>query len=212
MIKRFLLICFTLQVYCIANSQDSTTVVEQGTYLVHRRQFIIGEENYTITKSGNLLVVNSSSKELERGSNSVVTGELQMKADMTPIHYELNKAITGVSVPTSKDLSVEIKNGEVTILENGQMKKTQVGSVFFTAHSLMPTAMEMMLIRYWISHKLKGTLQVLPAQSKVSIINRGKDLVQIHGKNILLNRYKLNSLFNGNILKVNIENYGIWNW
>ena len=189
MIKRFLLICFTLQVYCIANSQDSTTVIEQGTYLVHRRQFIIGEENYTITKSGNLLVVNSSSKELERGSNSVVTGELQMKADMTPIHYELNKAITGVSVPTSKDLSVEIKNGEVTILENGQMKKTQVGSVFFTAHSLMPTAMEMMLIRYWISHKQKGTLQVLPAQSKVSIIYQGKDLVQINGKKISLDRY-----------------------
>ena len=189
MIKRFILICFSLQVYCLAYPQDSTTVLEQGTYLIHRRQFLIGEENYTITKSGDLLVVNSSSKELERSTTSIVKGELRMKADMTPIHYELNKEITGVSVPSTKDLSVDIKNGEATILENGQLKKIQAGNIFFTAHSLMPTAMEIMLMRYWINHKLKGQLQVLPAESKVSIIPRGKDLVQIQGKNILLDRY-----------------------
>ena len=189
MIKRIILICFFLQVYCLAYPQDTTTVVEQGTFLVHRRQFLIGEENYTITKSGNLFVVNSNSKELERNSNSIVKGELRIKADMTPIHYELNKEITGVSVPSTKDLSVEIKNGEATILENGQMRKTQVGNAFFTAHSLMPTAMEMMLIRYWIQHKLKAKMQVIPSPSEVSIIHRGKDLIEINGKNILLDRY-----------------------
>ena len=189
MIKKIIIICFSLQVCCLAYTQDKTTFVEQGTYLVHRRQFLIGEENYTITKSGNLLIVNSNSKELERISNSIVKGEMRMKADMTPIHYELNKEITGGSVPSTKDLSVEIENGEATITENGQLKKIKVGDVFFAAHSLMPTAMEMMLIRYWINHKLKGKLQVLPAESKVSVIHRGKDLVQIHGKNILLDRY-----------------------
>jgi imidazolonepropionase-like amidohydrolase len=189
MMKKIILICFSLQVYCLAYPQDTTSIVEQGTYLVHRRQFLIGEENYTITKSGNLLVINSSSKELDRGSNSIVKGELRMKADMTPIHYVLNKEITGVSVPSTKDLSVEIKNGEATITEEGLTRKMLVGNSFFTAHSLMPTAMEMMLIRYWIYHKLKGKLQVIAAESRVSIIHRGKDLVQIHGKNILLDRY-----------------------
>jgi imidazolonepropionase-like amidohydrolase len=189
MIQKILILCFSLQIYCIAYTQDKTTVVEQGTYLVHRRQFLIGEENYTITKSGNSLVINSSSKELERSSNSIVKGELRMKADMTPIHYALNKEITGVSVPSTKDLSVEIKNGEATITEEGLTRKMLVGNSFFTAHSLMPTAMEMMLIRYWTYHKLKGKLQVIPAESKVSIIHRGKDLVQIHGKDILLDRY-----------------------
>ena len=189
MLKRLILICFSLQVYCLAYPQDTTTLVEQGTYLVHRRQFLIGEENYTITKSGNLLIVNSSAKQLERSSNSIVKGELRMKADMTPLHYELKKEITGISVPTSKDLSVEINNGQATITEEGLTRSMPVGNLFFTAHSLMPTAMEMMLIRYWIDHKLKGKLQVLPAESKVSIIHRGKDLVLIKGKNISLDRY-----------------------
>ena len=189
MIKRIIIICFSLQVFCITYSQEKTTVVEQGTYLVHRRQFLIGEESYTISKSGNLLVVNSSAKQLERRSNLIVKGELQMKADMTPIHYELTKVITGVSVPSGTDLSVEIKNGHATITEGGLTRTMAVGNSFFTAHSLMPTAMEMMLLRYWLHHKLKGTVQVLPAESKVSIIHRGKDFVQIHGKNILLNRY-----------------------
>ncbi len=190
MVKRFIIICFSLQIYCVASTQDKTTIVEQGTYLVHRRQFQIGEENYTIKKSRDLLVVNSSAEELERSSNSIVKSELRMKADMTPIRYELIKEITGgIKVPNSKDLLVEIKNGEATILENGEMKKTSVGTAFFTAHSLMPTAMEMMLIRYWLLHKLKGKMQVIPSPSEVSIIHRGKDLIQINGKNILLDRY-----------------------
>jgi imidazolonepropionase-like amidohydrolase len=189
MIKKIILICFSLQVYCLAYTQNNTTVVEKGTYLVHRRQFLIGEENYTITKSGNSIVINSSLKELERNSNSIVKGELRMKVDMTPIHYELNKEITGVSVPSSKNLSVEIKNGVATIREEGIIRKMPVSHSFFTAHSLMPTAMEMMLIRYWIQHKLKGKLQVIPAESRVSIIHRGKDLVQVNGKKILLDRY-----------------------
>jgi len=193
MIKRFILICFSLQVYCLAYPQDTTTVVEQGTYLIHRRQFLIGEENYTITKSGDLLVVNSSSKELERSTTSIAKCELRCKADFTPVSYELSRESSNTLQKPPKDLSIEIENGEATITEAGRTKKMPVIGAFFTVHALMPVTMEMMLIRYWLHHKLKGTMPVLPA-GEVSIKYRGKDLVQIKGKKVLLDRYRVNGI------------------
>ena len=188
MIKRLIIFYLSLHIFCFAYTQDKTTVVEQGTYLVHRRQFLIGEEKYTITKSGNLLIVNSSANELERSTTSTVKGELRMKADMTPLYYALSKEVSNTTVKPSKELSVEIKDNEVTITESGRIKKIIVKDPFFTAHSFLPVSMEMMLMRYWIHHKLKGSLKVIPG-GEVSIIHRGKDLVQIKGKNILLERY-----------------------
>jgi len=186
--KALIFFSFFLQFYCLAYTQDKTTVVEQGTYMVHRRQFQIGEETYTITKSGNLLVVNSSAKELERNSNSIVKGELRMKHDLTPISYELRKEVSNTRLKSSKELSVEIKDNEATITEAGRIRKIIVGNLFFTAHSFLPVSMEMMLMRYWLHHKVIEKLQVIPA-SEVSIIPRGKDAVQIKGKKVLLDRY-----------------------
>ena len=188
MIKRLIVICFSLQVYSIAFSQDTTTVVEQGTYLLHRRQFLIGEENYTITKSANYLIINSSSKELERSTTSNAKCELRSKADFTPVSYELSRETSNTLLKPPKDLSVKIKNGEATIIEGGVIRKMVVTGPFFTAHALMPVTMEMILLRYWIHHKLKGTMPVIPA-GEVSIIYRGKDLVQTNGKKIFLGRY-----------------------
>lgn len=188
MMKKIILICFSLQVYCLAYTQDSTIVIEQGTYLVHRRQFLIGEEKYTIAKSGNSWVVNSNAKELERSTSSFLKGELWMKNDLTPISYELRKEVSNTRVKPTKELSIEIKDNEATITEAGRIRKFFVGDLFFTAHSFMPVSMEMMLMRYWLHHKVKEKLQVIPA-SEVSIIPRGRDVVQIKGKRVLLDRY-----------------------
>ena len=78
MIKFLISLLVVSQICTFAYSQQSIPVVEQGTFLVHRRQLLIGEENYTITKSGNFLVVNSSVNELERSTTSISKGELRL--------------------------------------------------------------------------------------------------------------------------------------
>ena len=54
----------------------------------------------------------------------------------------------------------------------------------------VPLAIEMMLVRYWLTHGQPKSIQLLPV-GEAFVELRGKDTVTISGKSIVLSRYHL---------------------
>ena len=80
--KRSLLLGFVFTVPvlfgCSANSSSWDDLDEDGSFLMYRRQSLIGEETYRITSNTDSIVINSSQGENERGRVSGVEAELRL--------------------------------------------------------------------------------------------------------------------------------------
>ncbi len=180
---------FFLHVTSFVFSQSNESANEVGSFLIHRRQFLIGEEKYSITKTDDQFFIESTINETERSKNNSIIGELHLNNDLTPTRYQLGAELEQRSnYPSSKQLTIQIKNKQAIITQKNKVVTKSADGIFFIAHSSMPAVMEMMLMRYWLNHNLENKLKVLPL-GEVSITYRGKDLVQINEKNILLDRY-----------------------
>jgi len=160
--------------------------VEEGTFLVHRRQSPIGEENYTIHVQNDTIVIQSVQGENERGRISGVLAELRLTLDLDPTLYS-NIRISGTD--TTNIFKMErAPDGKVSIWEgdSGAIEPRSTG-VFFPLHSNIPAAMEMALYHYCFKN---GLLKVptLP-RGEISIKHAAKDTVILNGKETILDRY-----------------------
>lgn len=170
-------------------SPAPTTVfdgVEEGSFLVHRRQSPIGEENYTIHTQNDTIVIKSVQGENERGRISGILAELRLSKDLEPILYS-NKRISGTDTITLFRMERSAV-GEVSLWEGDhEVSVTRPPKLSFPLHSNIPAAMEMALYHYCFKN---GLLKVptLP-RGEVSITHSAKDTVILKGKKIILDRY-----------------------
>ncbi len=67
---------------------------------------------------------------------------------------------------------------------------------FFTLRGYAPVTTQMMLVRYWAQHGRKGRIQTLPGGEAV-IEQRGRDVVEVSGKRLSLDRYSLDGIIWG---------------
>jgi len=180
------LILLTLLVGC---SQDSTTwenINEEGSFLVYRRQSLIGEETYSITSDENAIIIKSLQGENERGRISGVEAELHLNLDLSPTYYE-NRRIANDEATNIFKMSIAAN--EVSIWEKEMdVISTVTPSIFFPLHSNIPAAMEMMLYHYYFANGITTSLPTLP-RGEISITYRRKDIVVINGNEIPLDRY-----------------------
>jgi len=159
---------------------------EEGTFLVFRRQSLIGEENYSITSKNNSIVIKSLQGENERGRITGVEAKLLLNMDLSPISYENRRLANN---DTTNILKVDVNGNEVKVWEKKKELVTATKpSVFFPLHSNIPAAMEMMLYQYYFKNGGKRNMTILP-RGEVSITHTGHDVVRIKGENIALDRY-----------------------
>ena len=171
---------------CSANAQEWKNINEEGSFLVYRRQSLIGEETYRITSNSDSIMVHSLQGENERGRITGVKAELHLTMDLAPTYYTNNRIANN---DTSNIFRMEITSNEVSVWEKFfEVVTTETPEVFFPVHSNIPAAMEMMLYHYYFKHGMSGSIQTLP-RGEVSIHHKGQDIVQINGKNITLDRY-----------------------
>ena len=158
---------------------------EEGTFLIFRRQSMIGEEEYKITSGKDSILVTSLQGENERGRISGVLATLHLGMDFSPLHYE---NIRLANDDTTNVFKMEIDSDKVNILEkNRPVITTEVPSSFFPLHSNIPAAMEMMLYHYYFKNK-KSSLTTLP-RGELSVIHRGVDTIELNGNPEILDRY-----------------------
>ncbi|HEY1496646.1 MAG TPA: amidohydrolase family protein [Candidatus Solibacter sp.] len=133
----------------------SAAHAESGKLILHLLQLPVGEETYEL--SGNVL--RSHFEYTERGSTVALDATLKMKADLTPEQFEAH----GRSYrPFSVDASVT--------------PGPQAGP-FFTISGYTPLSVQMMMLRYWLSHGKPRRLKQLPAGADLIIEETGRETI-----------------------------------
>lgn len=162
------------------------SIEEEGSFLVYRRQSLIGEESYSITSTEDSIVVKSLQGENERGRITGVFAEMHLAMDLSPSYYE-NRRLT--SNDTVNILKVKVTTDSVFTRElYHDLVRTVNPRNFFPLHSDIPAAMEMMLYQYYFHNEMKGSLRTLP-RGEVSITFKKRDVAVINGANVPLDRY-----------------------
>ncbi|MBT8403350.1 MAG: amidohydrolase family protein, partial [Gemmatimonadetes bacterium] len=158
---------------------------EDGSFLMYRRQSLIGEETFSVVRDGDDLVVRSLQGENERGRITGVQAELRLGPDLSPATYRTQR-IAGAD--TTHILEVVASASSVVVREKqAEAVEHARPADFFPVHSDIPAAAEMMLYRYYLARD-RESLPTFP-RGDVRLTHRGTDSVEIDGSPTALERY-----------------------
>jgi imidazolonepropionase-like amidohydrolase len=170
---------------CSSTSTTWNDRDEEGSFLIFRRQSLIGEETYQLASNRDSIVITSLQGENERGRITGVQAELRLGMDLTPTYYQ-NRRLAGND--TTNILEVVVASTEVTIREKDRTVVTAaVPPTFFPVHSNIPAAVEMMLYHYYLEHDLES-LPTFP-RGELTLTHKARELVQLGGAEVALERY-----------------------
>lgn len=170
---------------CIPGVSEWSDVHEDGSFLMYRRQSLIGEETFSIRSDGDSIVVRSLQGENERGRVTGVETELRLDQDLSPALYRSRRISDS---DTTNILEVVATAQGVSVRE----KETDAVSLsapdgFFPVHGNVPAAVEAMLYHRHLALGLDAS-PTLP-RGEVVMTHRGTDVVQIGGSDVSLERY-----------------------
>ena len=158
---------------------------QTGDLTIHSILHAIGEEHYAITSVGDDLVLKTTFETSDRGNKRSTSAELRMKNDYSPLRLE----VTGRS--------------EVIDLQSNPA----LPSRYFTVLGASPFAIQMTMMRYWVSHGKPSLLRVMrgnPAADPIRIEPAGHDSITLSGRVVALERYTVaNLMFGREILWMN---------
>ena len=170
---------------CSLQSTTWENIDEDGSFLVYRRQSLIGEETYNIASDSTSIVIKSLQGENERGRITGVQAELRLNMDLSPTYYH-NRRISNSD--TTNILEIDVTPSGVSIREKDrEVVTTATPSTFFPVHSNIPAAMEMMLYHRYLEQGIE-TLPTLP-RGEISLTHRGEDIVRVEDDDVTLDRY-----------------------
>jgi imidazolonepropionase-like amidohydrolase len=170
--------------------QPAREVIERGKFRFYETKEIRGEEDYTISRSktGELFVQAKIALPFAgQDTKPKVIATLRTKADYTPRTFQINGPTL---LEIHENTSVLVSGQTASIRDRGRNKTLKPSPVYFTLSGYVPVTMEMMLVRYWLSHGKPASLQLLPT-GEAFVEFRGNDSVTISGKTIELRRYNL---------------------
>ena len=174
--------------YYINEYQDSSLadIPKKGTFLVYRRQSLIGEESYNITHQQDQLTIESLQGENERGRITGVQSKLILnKETLAPFYFNNVRIARGDSTNIFK---MTLEEDQVFITEKHfDEVKMEKPNQYYPLYSNIPAAMEMMLYHYYFNQQAEE-LTTMP-RGKVTMTHRAKDTVELKGKSIVLDRY-----------------------
>jgi imidazolonepropionase-like amidohydrolase len=168
-------------------------VVESGQFRLHKFEKPIGVESYTVERDGDSLVVRSNFEFTDRGTRVPLAATLRARQDLTPVSFEIKGSVSRFS---KIDTSVEVEGASAAVRQGRETRRVEVPARFFTVSGYAPVALQMMLVRYMLSHRVAGALPVLPG-GEVTLERRGRDEVTVGGKSVALERYSLGGLIWG---------------
>jgi hypothetical protein len=198
----FILPCFLVaaSISGVANGQTSadagaaraanSDIIESGKFRFYETKQPRGEETYEITRSATgelLLTAKTDMPFAEQEKKPLVKVTLRTTADFTPQAFQIKG-------PTLLDLeentSVVIQGAAAKVQDRSGDTTAKVPKNFFTMSGYVPVSVEMMLVRYWLTHGQPKSIQLLPS-GEAFVELRGKDTITVSGKSIVLSRYHL---------------------
>jgi imidazolonepropionase-like amidohydrolase len=169
-------------------------LVEQGKFTLHKFGQAIGEETYEIRRDGEALSVKMDFKFTDRGSPVPLSATFRAAQDLTPQAFEIKGR---TARPISIDQAINIDQQAVHLRTRDKQSETAApAGPFFTITGYAPTAMQMLMVRYWATHGSPAQLATLPSGS-VKIEPRGQDSIHVGTKEEKLDRYTVEGLIWG---------------
>src|SRR5256714_15136539 len=139
-----------------ASANTREVVVEQGKFRLHKLQQPIGEESYELRREGDSTLLRSTFEFTDRMTKVALAATLSTRRDLTPERFE----IKGKTSRSSEiDASVEIQGRTANVRRGHESAKVSVPDRFFTIDGYAPFSIQMMLVRYWATHDVKGALK-----------------------------------------------------
>lgn len=194
-----IVLCWVLGGLCAAqqstaNAQPgSTKLLEQGKFRLHKFEQAIGEESYQISQDGSSLLVASDFKFTDRNTAVPLSATLKLASDLTPEEFEVKGKNSRLS---AIDDAVLVAGDKIHVRQEKSERDETRPERFFTIAGYAPTAMQMMLLRYWQAHGRPDRLKTFPS-GEVLIEHRGMDEVEADGKKQALDRYSISGLIWG---------------
>jgi hypothetical protein len=171
-------------------AQTGSSIIESGKFRFYETKQIRGEETYEISRSPTGDLVLTAKTEIpfaDQENKPLVNVTLQTNADFTPQSFQI-KGLTLLEI--EENTSVVIEGTAAKVQDRGGDTSVNVPKTFFTMSGYVPVAVEMMLVRYWLTHGQPKSIQLLPV-GEAFVELRGKDTVTLAGKSIVLSRYHL---------------------
>jgi imidazolonepropionase-like amidohydrolase len=176
-----------------AQSEAAPAVVERGKFILHKMEQPLGEETFETTRDGQSLVTKITFKFVDRGAAVPLAVTFRASGDLTPQSFEIKGK---TARPTTIDEAVEIQPEKIRLRNRDKWTEAPRPKQFFTIAGYAPATMQMLMVRYWASHGSPAELDTLPT-GRVKIEPRGKDTVEINGKEESLERYTVEGLIWG---------------
>lgn len=178
--------------WVFAQSLPSAQPLETGKFRLHKFEQPIGEENYTITRQGDELLLETDFKFTDRGRAVPLKATLSQSArDLTPIKFSIDGSTSRFSIlhetatVDGATAHVETADGKRDIAVNPHE--------FFTIAGYAPVALQQAAVRYWLAHGKPAALATLPSGS-LRIVERGVDKVSVNGTPQGFRRYSIDGL------------------
>ncbi len=187
------LVILALLLPFIPVAHAAQTPAERGTFRLHKFMQPIGTETYEVSRDGDSVVLTSTFEFSDRGTKVPLSATLRAKADLTPTHFEIKGQTSRIS---TIDTTVDARAGGATVVESGKSRTEPLPDRYFTSGGYAPVAMQMALVRYWLSHGKPAKLTTYPV-GEVTISDRGADTVDVGGKSASLRRYSVDGLLWG---------------
>ncbi len=186
-----LMVCAGVEV---AEAQDAAKpAAEQGKFILHKFEQPIGEETYTIEKSGETLSVQVNFKFTDRGSEVPLEASFQGDENLTPMNFRI-KGKNARSVEIDQEVEVEVD--KVRVRDQQKWTEAAKPKQFFTIAGYAPATMQMLMYRYWMGNGSPKELAVFPS-GNIRVEFRGEDAVMVNGRQEVLKRYSVQGLIWG---------------
>jgi len=169
------------------------TLIEHGVFRLHKFAQPIGEESYEIRRQQRSFELSSQFEFTDRGTAVSLAARLKYGPDLTPEQFE---AKGSNARDAHFDDAVVVAAHGIHVRRNQSSSDEPRPRRFFTMSGYAPTALQMMLFRYWQAHGHPERLRIFPAGT-VQIEHRGSDRVEVGQKQVSLERYIVSGLIWG---------------
>ena len=190
------IILSALQTFAQNTAPSAAAPIEQGTFVLYKFEQAIGKETYEIRRDSGSIETKIDFKFTDRGSAVPLTTTFRAAQDLTPQSFEIKGR---TARPITIDESIKIDNGKFHLRNRDKESDSDAPSgPFFTIAGYAPTTMQMLMVRYWVTHGSPAQLATLPSGS-VKIEPRGQDTIHAgdRDKDEKLDRYTVEGLIWG---------------
>jgi imidazolonepropionase-like amidohydrolase len=173
---------------------------EQGAYVTYLLLHRVGSESYALSAGGpEGAVMTISSTLSDRGATRGGVTTLKIAADLSPVMLRWKRS----GAPDDETWLTEVRGTSATVEEPSGRRTLSKPDAAYVGLPAMPAALQMMMMRYWLSHHQPASLPILRASEKappLEIRRVGEDSIRLPGAaggRVRLTRYTVANLMFG---------------